>query len=124
MNREHPTGKFTSGSSLNSSAECDDARSCLKDIQDEMMTRMESAVARVIVVPLFVVDRNPHLWRIPVVHAIATTEVLLPPEILGIVYVRIVIKPIPVAEIGLSTPGAAVGPLVSRSIVGQSDVTA
>jgi hypothetical protein len=85
---------------------------------------MESTMARVVVVPLFVVDRNPHLWRIPVVHAIATTEVLLPPEILGVVDVWIVIKPIPVAEIGLSTPSAAIGPLVSRSIIGKSDVTA
>tara|TARA_Y100000385_G_scaffold281022_1_gene333088 strand:+ start:259 stop:537 length:279 start_codon:yes stop_codon:yes gene_type:complete len=85
---------------------------------------MESAVARVIVVPLFVVDRNPHFWRIPVVQAIAAAEVLLPPEILGVVDVRVVIEPIPVAEIGLSTPSAAIGPLVSRSIVGQSDVTA
>ena len=85
---------------------------------------MESAVAWVIVVPLFVVDGNPHLWRISVVQAIATAKVLLPPEILGIVDVRIMVEPIPVTEIGLSTPSAAVGPLVSRSIVGQSDVTA
>ena len=85
---------------------------------------MESAVAGVIVVPLFVVDGNPHFWRIPVVQAITAAKVLLSPEILGIVDVRIVIKPIPVAEIGLSTPSAAIGPLVSRSIIGQSDVTA
>ncbi len=85
---------------------------------------MESAVARIIVVPLLVVDGNPHFWRIPVVQAITAAKVLLSPEILGIVDVRIVIKPIPVAEIGLSTPGAAIGPLVSRSIIGQSDVTA
>ena len=124
MNSEHPTGRFTSGSSLNSSAECGDAGSCLEDVQNEVVARVESAVARVIVVPLLVVDRNPHFWRIPVVQAITALEILLSPEILGIVYVRIVIKPIPVAEIGLSTPGAAVGPLVSRSIVGQSDVTA
>lgn len=88
------------------------------------MARVEPAAARVIVVPLFVVNRNPHLWRIPVVQAITAAEVLLPPEILGVVDVRIVIKPIPVAEIGLSTPSSAIGPLVSRSIVGQSDVTA
>jgi len=85
---------------------------------------MESAVARIIVVPLLVVDGNPHFWRIPVVQAITAAKVLLSPEILGIVDVRIVIKPIPVAEIGLSTPSAAIGPLVSRSIIGQSDVTA
>ena len=85
---------------------------------------MESAVAWVIVVPLLVVDGNPHLWRVSVVQAIATAKVLLSPEILGIVDVRIVVEPIPVAEIGLSTPGATIGPLVSRSIVGQSDVTA
>lgn len=85
---------------------------------------MESAVAGVIVVPLFVVDGNPHFWRIPVVQAITTAKVLLSPEILGIVDVRIVVEPIPIAEIGLPTPGAAIGPLVSRSIVGQSDVTA
>ena len=88
------------------------------------MSRMESAVAWVIVVPLFVVDGNPHLWRVSVVQAIATAKVLLTPEILGIIDVRIVVEPIPVAEIGLSSPGATIGPLVSRSIVGQSDVTA
>ncbi len=85
---------------------------------------MESAVARVVVVPLFVVDRNPHLRRVPVIQAITAAEVLLPPEILGIIDVRVVVEPIPVAEIGLSTPSAAIGPLVSRSIIGQSDVTA
>lgn len=85
---------------------------------------MESTMARVVVVPLFVVDRNPHFWRIPVVQAITASEVLLPPEILGVIDIRIVVEPIPVAEIGLSTPSAAIGPLVSRSIVGQSDVTA
>jgi len=88
------------------------------------MARVEPAVARVIVVPLLVVDWNPHFWRIPVVQAITASEVLLPPEILGVIDIRIVVEPIPVAEIGLSTPSAAVGPLVSRSIVGQSDVTA
>lgn len=85
---------------------------------------MESAVARIIVVPLLVVDGNPHFRRIPVVQAIAAAKVFLSPEVLGIVDVRIVIKPIPVAEIGLPTPGSAIGPLVSRSIIGQSDVTA
>ncbi len=88
------------------------------------MTRMESAVTRVIVVPLFVVDGNSHLWWIPVVQTITAAKVLLSPEVLGIVNVWIVVEPIPVAEIGLSTPGAAIGSLVSRRIVGQSDVTA
>ena len=88
------------------------------------MSRVKPAAARVIVVPLLVVDGNPHLRRIPVIQAIAAAEVFLPPEILWVIDVRIVVKPIPVAEIGLSTPSAAVGPLVGRSIIGQSDVTA
>lgn len=81
-------------------------------------------MARVIVVPLLVVNRNSHFRWIPVIQAIAAAKVLLSPEILGVVDIRIVVKPVPVAEIGLSTPSAAISPLVSRRVVGQSDVTA
>ena len=95
-----------------------------KDIQIKVVTLIVLSILGIVVLPLSVVHRNPHFRRIPVVQAIAAAKVFLSPEVLGIVDVRIVIKPIPVAEIGLSTPSAAIGPLVSRSIVGQSDVTA
>lgn len=96
----------------------------LKDIEDEVVSGVEPATARVIVVPLLVVHGNPHLWRITVIQAVTTLEVVLTPEILGIVDVRIVVKAIPITEIGLTTPSTTIGPLVSRNGVRQSDVTA
>ena len=85
---------------------------------------MEPAVAGVIVVPLFVVHGDPHFWWITVVKAITAAEVFLSPEILGIVHVWVMVKPVPVTEIGLSTPGTAISTLVGRSMFGQSRIAA
>ena len=61
-----------------------------------MVTVMEPAARRVIVVPLLVVDRDPHFGGIAVVHAIAAAVVFLSPEVLRIIHVRVVVKSIPV----------------------------
>ena len=89
-----------------------------------MVARVEPAVAGVIVVPLFVVHRDPHFRWITVVKAITAAEVFLSPEILGIVHVWVMVKPVPVTEIGLSTPGTAISTLVGRSMFGQSRIAA
>lgn len=76
------------------------------------MSGVIATITWVVVVPLLVVHRNTHLWRVPVVKAVATSVVFLSPEVLRIVDIRVVIEPIPVAEISLSTPAATVRPLV------------
>ena len=88
------------------------------------MSGVIATITWVVVVPFLVVHGNPHLWRIPVVKAIATSVVLLSPEVLRIVDIRVVVEPIPVAEISLSTPAATIRPLVGRSTLGQSHVAA
>ena len=77
-----------------------------------MVARVVPAVAGVHVVPLFVVNRNSHFSRIAVIQAIAALEILLPVEILRIVNIRVVVEAVPVAVVGLTTPGASVSSLV------------
>ena len=89
-----------------------------------MVARVKAALAWVIVVPLFVVDRNSHLRRIPMVHAIAATVVLLTVEILRVVNIRVVIEAVPVAGSRLATPGSSIGTLVCRCGFGDRDVAA
>jgi len=61
---------------------------------------------RIIVLPLFVVDRDPHLWRITMVHAFAAAVVVVAPEVLWVIDVRIVVKPLHVLVAVVTTPGA------------------
>jgi len=84
-----------------------------------MMPAVEPASVRVIVVPLFVVDRDTHLGRIAVVQAIGTTIVLVAPEILWVVHVRIVIKAVPVLRVVRRAPRATVS-LLSFGRLGLS----
>ena len=72
------------------------------------MPAVEFAAVWVVVVPLFVVDRDSHLWRITVVQAISTAVVLVAPEILRVVHVRIVVKAVPVLCVVRRAPCAAV----------------
>ena len=97
---------------------------CLEHVQDKMVARVKAALAWVVVVPLFVVDRDSHLRRIPMVHAIAATVVLLTVEILWVVNIRVVIEAVPVAGSRLATPGSSVSTLVCRCGVGNRDVAA
>src|SRR6056297_830611 len=57
-------------------------RGCLKDVQLEVVAAVVAAVARIEVVPPLVVDRDTHLRRVTVVHAVGAAIVLLSPEIL------------------------------------------
>lgn len=68
----------------------------LKDIQDEVMPAMVRLFAGVEVVPVFVVNRDSHRRRVPVVHVVVLLRLL---EIVGIVDVRVVIEPLPVRRL-------------------------
>ncbi len=60
----------------------------------------------------FCCTRNSHFQRIAMVQAIAALEVLLAPEVLWIVHVRIVIEPVPVHLCVVATPRASVSALI------------
>ncbi len=77
-----------------------------------MVASMEPAVAGIVIMPLFIVDRDSHLGGIAVVETITALKILLPPEILGIVHVGIVVKPVPVNVGRRATPGLTKGLLV------------
>ncbi len=91
----------------------------LKHVQDEVVAAVEATIAGIVVVPLFVVDRDSHFLRVAVVQAIATAVVLLAPEILWVVHVGIVIEAIPITSRGLPAPGLAVSTLLGRSGLGD-----
>ena len=72
---------------------------------------MVASLLWVKVLPLLVVDRDPHLGWISIVEAFAAAVIFVTPEILRIVNVRVMIKPFPISQIILATPYAAVGAL-------------
>lgn len=97
----------------------------LEHIQDELMSlvisrairngiAVEMTSLRIIVVPGFVVDRNSHLGRITVVHAVITAVVLASPIVLRVINIGIVIVPFPVTEFVVSAPDSTVSILISR----------
>ena len=122
ISSKYPPSEFTSLSTSNPSAERDDE--VLEDVQDKVVAGVVPAMAWVEVMPLLVVHGNPHFGRITVIQAVTAPKVLLTPEVLWVVNVRIVIEAIPITEIGLTTPSTTIGSLVSRSIFGDGDVTA
>ena len=83
----------------------------LEDVQKEVVATVISVIGRIHVVPLLVVDRNLHFWRIAVVHVATTLKIFLAVEILRIVHVRIVIKAVPVGRTVRSAPCAAISSL-------------
>ena len=76
----------------------------LKHVESEVSSFVKLARARVLVVPMAVVDRDPHLGRIAVVQAVGTAVVLVPPEVLRVIDVRIVIETFPVLRRSRSFP--------------------
>lgn len=55
------------------------------------------------------------------VQAIAASEILLSPKVLGIIDVGIMVEPIPIARVGLSAPGLTVGGLpLAVTVLGRS----
>ena len=71
----------------------------LKDVENEVVSGMVTSATWVVVVPLLVVHRNPHLGRVAVVQTVAAAKIILSPKILGIVDVRIVIEAIPIVRV-------------------------
>lgn len=57
------------------------------------MSPVVATGAGVFVMPMFVVDRDLHFGRIPVVHAVAATIIIVAAKILWIKNVRIVVEP-------------------------------
>jgi len=96
----------------------------LERIEDEVVPGVIATTARIHVVPLLVVDGNPHFWRIAMVQAVAAAVVLLSPEILWVVDVGVVVEAIPIMGIALSSPTASVRSLVGRCGIGYGHIAA
>src|SRR3954470_23546248 len=88
----------------------------LEDVEDEVGTSVIRARRRVIAEPMGVVNRDSHLGRVAVVQAICTAEVLIAPEVLRVVHVRIVIEPIPIERVVCVAPSAAVSLLLGAGL--------
>jgi hypothetical protein len=80
----------------------------LEHVQEEMMAPVVGTIARVIIIPLPIVDRDLHFGWITVIEAVAAAIVLVSVEILGIVDVGVVLKPGVVSAASPATPSAAV----------------
>lgn len=81
----------------------------LEDIQDEVVTLVIAPGFRIVVKPLSVVYRDPHLRRVPEVKILGAAEVILAPEVLRIVHVRIMVEAIPVLSRIRACPLSAKG---------------
>ena len=77
---------------------------------------MVSPCGRVVVVVVRVVDRDSHLGRISVIHVVRTSIVRLSPEVLRIVYVRIMIESIPILSIVRAGPSSIL-PSLSLGVI-------
>ncbi len=64
----------------------------LKYVRDELVSPVVTTWLWVVIVPLLVVDGDPHFWWIPVVHIVRTSVVLVTPVVLGVRNVRVVIE--------------------------------
>ena len=71
------------------------------------------------VVPLLVVDRDPHFIRIAEVQAFAAAVVLVAPVVLRVEHVGVVVKAFPVALLVSAAPHAAIGSLFGRRGAGR-----
>jgi hypothetical protein len=88
----------------------------LKHVEHELVPAVVSAALRILIVPLAIVNRNPHFGRIAIVHVFGTSVVVLSPEVLGIIDVGIVIKTFHIARAGLAAPHPAIGALLGLSL--------
>ena len=82
-----------------------------------MVPPMVSSTRWVRIVPAPVIDRDSHFLWVTMIHTVAATVVLVAPKILWIINVRIVVIPIPVLSVLLSTPSFAIGPLSLWSLL-------
>ena len=67
---------------------------------------MVPAGTGIVIVPALVVDRDPHFWRIAVIHILTTLVVFLTPVIPWVVDVRVMVKTLPVL-IAIGVPPVA-----------------
>src|SRR3972149_1831204 len=75
----------------------------LKHIESEVVSLVEFSWTGIVVVPMAVVDRNPHFGRIAVVQTVGTAKVFVPPEVLRVVDVRVVEEAVPIERrVGMS----------------------
>ena len=72
------------------------SRRRLKDVCDEVVAPVIAARRWIVVVPLLVVDRDSHLWRIAMVQVVGASVVLVAPVILWVSDVRVVIESVEV----------------------------
>ena len=84
----------------------------LEDVGNEMVTPMVTSWCGVVVVPVSVVNRNPHFGWVTVVEAVGATVVLVSPVVLWVGHIGVVIKPVHVLGV-LLAPSCAVGLLLS-----------
>ena len=87
-------------------------------VEDEVVAAVELARARVVVVPALVVDRDPHLGRVPVVEAVGRAVVLAAPVVLGVVHVRVVVEAVPVG-VGVGAAERAAVRVLGLGAVGE-----
>lgn len=68
----------------------------LERVKNEVVSFVEPAIARVVVVPALIVDGNSHFRWVAMVQAVAALVVVLAPEVLGVVDVGVVVHPVPI----------------------------
>jgi hypothetical protein len=79
-----------------------------------MMSAVVPAPFGIVVMPIAVVDRYAHLWRIPEIQAFGTAVVLVTPKVLWVIDVWVVVKPLPILCSISIAPYATVGLLSIR----------
>ena len=65
---------------------------------------MVSSGRRIVVVPCLVVDRDSHLWSVPIVEAVSTSVSLVAPVVLWVGDIRVVIKAVQVLRTFTRSP--------------------
>ena len=82
---------------------------------------MVSSGRRIVVVPCLVVDRDSHLWSVPIVEAVSTSVSLVAPVVLWVSDIRVVIKAVQVLRTFTRSPRLAECSLLSLSCIGLAD---
>ena len=79
----------------------------LENVQNEVMALVISSRLWIVVLPLSVIDWNSHLLRVAVVQILSAAVILVAPEVLRIVYIRIVIESVPITNAKTFSPNSA-----------------
>jgi hypothetical protein len=84
------------------------SRKDLENIENEMVPGMISSRHGIIILVAFIVCRNSHLRGIAMIQTLGALVVILRPEILWIIDVRIMIKTVPVLSVVGVSPLATI----------------